>query len=315
MRYGLFKNKRIVFSVTSISAIVCVLICVCITGCQANQTPQSISFSRTTASEFSEEDGWLYVFRYERMKDPIQNQDPGLIHYTFLGMNLRYTYNGAPARERAIQQGGDTSLTKYYQGMREWGTESEAQKRDMAIIYDQILRQDATVEELLALKEEDFEFEELDEVMFFRLMRDALTSEPDPEPVDIKHMEIPSYAVLQEPVFIDGYAFQICLVSSMGYVDDIYIDLLYEDDSKECGYIQLSDLVESGEATSEQEKAFQEIKKTTEMVRGAEDIPKAIEGMNRETISDIDFDRLFAFLDHLGHYEYSQYVTSPKVIQ
>ena len=47
----------------------------------------------------------------------------------------------------------------------------------------------------------------------------------------------------------------------------------------------------------------------------AEDIPEAIKGMNRDEISNVDFDRLYKFLDRLGHYDYQQYILSPQVNQ
>ena len=274
---------------------------------------------RTSAREYTE-DGWLFSFIYNRRKDPVADQSEDIIHYLFFGINMRYAYNFDAFRTDETHAGSERTASL---ALQEWGNRTEAQKRDMAIIYDQILIQDTPVEDLLALDPNDFQFEELDGEMFFRLMREALTSDADPEPTDIDHMQLPSYGILQEPSFTDGYKFQVSFVSCMGYVDEIYIDLLYQEEPKEdgdtsgnpVGYVQLSDLIESGEATSEQQDIFEEIDKTVQLLRGKEDIPEAIKGMNRDKISNVDFDRLYKFLDHLGRYDYQQYILSPQVNQ
>ena len=276
----------------------------------ALQVPTGLSQTFTTAREVKE-DGWVYTFVYTQMKDPELNKSDGLIRYEFYGANDRYSYKGNTYEtvDRSEDHPGKTEVNR---GVRIFGEQSDAQKRDMKLIREKILKQNATAEELLALKEEDFEFEELDGAMFFRLMREALTSDPDPEPKDLVHLNLPTWQMLMEPVYIDGYKFQLCYFSRLGTVDVIYIDVLYKDENDKslAGYSQLSDLVETGEATPEQVELYQEIQKTMDLILGQEDLHGAIQNMDQKKIAGVDLKRLYTMIDNIGNGEYQKYLPS-----
>ena len=265
------------------------------------------------------DDGWLYVFQQSEPNDHISTEWQYPAHYSFYGINLRYSYKDAALvtyeHTTDFPSNNYTIRTVENPGVQMLYDKSDAHKRDIDLLNTQILKDGTSVEELLALTEDDIEFEALDEEMFFRLMREALTSDPLPEPTDMKYLEGQPQCMCIEPYFINQYRFQVGLFSPMGYVNEVYIDLLFEDDEEECGYVQLSDLIESGEATPEQEKIYQEILKTTDKIRGVEDIPAAIEDMNCGKVEGVDFNRLYTMLDSMGHYDYSGYYPEPEIIK
>ncbi len=252
------------------------------------------AFFRKVARE-SFDDGWVYTFVYEDLKDE-QADDSSICKYSFFGMNLRYRYDKTSASQ----------LDNVQFSFQSFGEGSDAQAEDM-ILVKKILDYSLSVEELLALNPDDYEFKELDKDLFFRLMRTALTGEPQKEAEDLLYWDKPSYAFLWEPDYTDGYRFQIAFLQETGCVDEIYIDVLYKTGDGAADYVQLSDLVEKGEATAEQKKAFDKIKEIVSGIKENELYIFNAEEYKDLMLGDIDFSRLYTFLDNIHNNKFDNY--------
>ena len=120
---------------------------------------------------------------------------------------------------------------------------------------------------MLALKEDDLQFEELDKDLFLRLIRKALTEEQAPERDVPKRRLDYFYSMEYESSFRDDYKFQICYLMSLpGYLERIVIDVLYKTGEAYNDYDQLSDLVRDGRASTEQQEAYAFIRKIEDAV-------------------------------------------------
>ena len=112
---------------------------------------------------------------------------------------------------------------------------------------------------------------------------------------------------MNEKDYIDGYKFQICFLNETGLIDELFIDVLYKTGDGDMEYVQLSDLVESGQATDEQVKVFEliqsianDIKENTNYIFNA--------GSYRETVIDgVDFSRLCIFLEDIHNNRFEDY--------
>ena len=242
------------------------------------------------------EDGWVYTFDYLFMKDdnPTTGAQDDAIPFTFYVINLRYRYDRTdPSESDPIQVLGRVG--------------SDAVKRDLDQIWDLLGTGGGsipTVEELLALDPDTLTFEEFDKDRFFRLMRQALTGEPHAEG---ERFLLPTYAMLSEPAFSDGYCFQIGFVSGMGLVDIIFIDVLYRDEDAIHGYVQLSDMVDDGTATDEQAALYAFLKQVEKNVVEHDDFLYESDSYQEETMAGVDMSRLYRFLYDISIYNYDNY--------
>ena len=244
----------------------------------ANNNTEHIQwkFSKKVA-RVVQEDGYVYTFDYLYSKDG-SNSDT-LIPFQFFRVNLRY------------QNNTDLDSQEFLNDMKKISEILDYQNPDI------------TPEQLLTINKEDVDFEELDEDLFFNLMHEALNSEPHPEGDNV----LPVYALMTEPEYLDKYKFQIGFVSDMGTVDAIYIDVLYLTDHAPNGYIQLSDMVDNGTASPEQEQAFNLIKNIADGIVKNNNLMYEY-GANKDIcIADIDFSRLYLFLESLDNNNYDKY--------
>lgn len=292
-----------------LSAIIIIILMTVLAGCSSKK---EVTFTRTAAREMTD-DGWVYTVEIQRMKDP-SLETSGFVRYRFYAINIRSRYD-EDFIQTEVHEGKDSrTISTYIPAILIWGQGSDAQARDMELINNGVMRQNATAEELLALDESAYEFETVDRSMFFRLMRQALTSQPHAEPSDIKLMDKPSYGLLQETEFLDGYKFQVGFIDCMGYADEVFIDVLYEDDGSPVGYIQLSDMVDNGTASNEQVKLFDKIKELCSAIRGTEYY--CAKGFDfSEVIADVEFDRLSGLLKDLDDQDYTKYSVDPIVLK
>lgn len=266
-------------------------------------------FSRTIASEV-QDDGWCYQFVYERMKEGYPDS-PTAMHYQFYGINLRYRYDPQYIISQYREVGEKKYIERYTPRILTWGSATEAQKHDCNMIWNEILVQSKSVEEMLAINPEQYEFQDLDRNLFFRLMREALTGEHAKESKKQSYADKPSYAMMIEPEYIDGYKFQVAFIIGTGYVEEIFIDIIYENGSKYEDYVQLSDLVDAGTATEEQKQVMEKLQLIANGVRGTDDFMTQAGEYEKLTIGKIDFSRLYAFMKAIDVNEYSFYLEEP----
>lgn len=297
MRYGIVK-KRII-------SIFILLSCICILGgCSQNKKEKQPAWNVSeTTSHYISDDGWVYVFSYTSYSDGSTVESP----YTFYGINLRYRYNDAYMTEPVYDKHGELVSGPQPQKIQILGrSDSEEIKRDMDKVSKLLGYNTETVtkEDLLAIDRQAVTFEELDKDMFFRLMDECLESEPNPTG---GYVDIPSYALLTEPEYIDGYKFQIGFIGGIGTVDIIYIDVLYKTGSEYNAYEQLSDMVDDNTATDAQVSAFQLISEISGGIVKDNNLLYGYDENGQTLIGDIDLSRLYLFLKDIEKYNFTKY--------
>ena len=122
---------------------------------------------------------------------------------------------------------------------------------------------------------------------------------PLPENYTFAYLDKWELGCFWEPERLDGYWFQICCAQMMGYVDAIYIDVLYETGPGYRDYVQLSDLVDAGTATDEQKEAFALLRRICEWIEEEDCYMGPVEEYADKTIGGLDFTRLYRILKHL----------------
>ena len=256
-------------------------------------------------------DGWVYCLKYTNPYD--ENEDiTDLMQYAFLGINLRYRYDDKyiEVYERKSEKDGSVYVEKVIPSCLLFGSGSDAQKRDQAKI-NEILRADRKAADVLAEDPADYEFEELDKDMFFRLIHDCLTAPVPEDKQDITYWEKYGWALMSEQMYIDGYKFQVGYINTMGYIDVVYIDVLYETGSGYRDYIQLSDVIDSGKASEEQKEAFELMRKIASECMENESYVATADNYKDRTVAGIDFGRLYTFLYNIHINNDAQYIVRP----
>lgn len=248
------------------------------------------------------DDGWTYTFDYLYMKDGFEEE--GVIPFTFTGINLRYRYGDDISFEQEMNDQIPVIQILGNNGSPEI-------KHDMQLVSDILDYEhgNVTKEELLKINPDEIAFEELDKELFFSLMDEALNG--DEHEVG-KYPDIPTYALLTEPEYIDDYKFQIGFLADMGCVDVMFIDVLYKDGDNYNDYIQLSDSIDNSTATSEQVQAFELLTSISDGVVEENNLTYGYNTYKNEIISEIDFSRLYTFLDNIEKNNYSQYIVPVK---
>lgn len=280
-----------------VAVILCVFLSFCCSACTKNNKGETLNilFYRQVARETTD-NGWCFTFVREGFKDPNVDES-NLARYRFFGFNIRYRYKGLldKTMERNSSENGGLI----------WGRLSEGQADDMRQV-EKILNRNKTPEELLALDPADYEFEELNGEMFFRLMREALTGEWQKEGKTLSYWEKPEYGFFQEPEFENDYKFQVCFMQETGCVDELFIDVLYKDFNP-VGYIQLSDLVDNGKASEEQLRLWKTIKEIVITIKENEEYICGQEAYQKTSIAGVDLDRLFAVLTDIHNNDFDRY--------
>ena len=242
------------------------------------------------------DNGWVYTFVRDGMKD---GNDSEIFKYSFKGINIKYKY--------AEKYAGVSSDSDLITGCLLFGNGSDAERRDARLISS-ILSNDKTDEELLALNPDDYTFEVIDKEMFFRLMREALTGEPQEEGTDQNYWNKPEYAFLTEKIYQNGYKFQICFLNETGLVDELFIDVLYKTGEGQTEYEQLSDLVASGRATAEKKEAFDLICAIVSDIKETVSYLSNADSYTDKTVGGIEFSRLYSFLDDIHNNRIEDYL-------
>ena len=242
------------------------------------------------------DNGWVYTFTREGMKD---GNDSEVFKYVFYGINVKYKY--------AEKFGGISSEDNLNTGWLLFGEGSEPEKRDAQLVRS-ILSNDKTDEELLALNPDDYTFEVLDKDMFFELMREALTGEAQAEGEDQNYWDKPYFVFLNEQEYIDDYKFQICVLNETGLIDELFIDVLYKTGSGELEYVQLSDLVASGNATEGQTEVYSLVQTIVSDIKDNTSYIYNSDSYRGRTVDGIDFSRLCDFLEDMHNNRFEDYM-------
>ena len=294
---GKLKNSVLIF------LILCQAISLCACSVK-DKEPVEWKFSKKIA-RVVQEDGWVYTFDYLYTKDGTDSDS--LIPFQFYGVNLRYRYNDAYTETINTTENGK-NVTKTVPAVIQMlgGANSQGIKNDMKKIAEILDYQnhDVTPEELLAINPEDVAFEELDKDLFFGLIHEALNSEPHPEGDNV----LPVYALMTEPEYLSDYKFQIGFVSDMGTIDVIYIDVLYRTGDAYNDYIQLSDMIDDGSASTEQIQAFNLIKSISDGIVRDNTFMYEHGANKNKNIANIDFSRLYNFLNDIENDNYNKYI-------
>jgi len=252
------------------------------------------------------DDGWVYTFVNNEYKNKKTGDSDGLIRYYFFGINIRHRYDEDFIASNTFEiKDGITKTEYYYPGIVNW-IFNENNTHDNSVI-EELLRS-ATNEELLALKPDDLDFTSLDPVMFCDLVHEALNGEPQKEGTSETYWSLPSFAALCEKEFFDGYKFQVVFMHETGLVDEIYIDLLYEDEKAEFGYVQLSDMCESGTATAVQQEIFEKLKGISKTIDDSDSYIAGSDEYKDLTMDGIEFGRLYDMLANIHKGDYNSYV-------
>ena len=174
----------------------------------------------------------------------------------------------------------------------------EGLERDLAVITSILVKEGTLPEDLLALDPASVEFEVLDKDQFFRLMRAALTATPR-WPERQRSFDGPFYGAdyFRERSFLDGYVFRFAMLECWGFMDEVFIDVAYGDADN---FVLLSDLVEEGKATAEQQEAYALLRQISESLKGREFEPNYnSESYKDKVIGEIDFGRLYDMTNDL----------------
>lgn len=240
-------------------------------------------------------DGWITTFEYEDAKDRSEAPDSDSYpSYDYTICNVRHWDNDPvliymrPPHQTGIKSG------QY----RDAGYVSDAGalERDLDKIAE-ILTTGTKPEALLALDPATIEFEVLDKDQFFHLMRKALTGdirEPDKQR-SFDGLYDENY--YREKVFLDDYIFRVSLLWGWGFMDEVFIDVAIGNENE---YVLLSDLVEQGKATAEQQEAYALMRQIAESLKGREFEPNyGAEAYKDTVIGTIDFGRLYDMMNYL----------------
>lgn len=250
-----------------VTLLMCALLLPSLSACRKAEN-NGLDWRFHVAQELDDQ-GWLYTFEYIEYEDEEDFADSD--KYSFYRINVRY-------------------LEKFQ------AAETEAYASDSRIIYDSIIHEGMRPEDILALDPDDFTFECLDKEMVFRLIREGLTNEAEPDITDRIHLERYDRGFFTEVKPSDGYEFQVAYVSGSAGVDALFIDVLYYADDGT--YAQLSDMVTDGSATDAQKQAFEEFGKIIETCQKKDSY--IIDDTYRDMkIGGIDFGRLYTFLYNL----------------
>lgn len=278
------------------------LSCLCVSGCQKDK---GFPCYKNVARQCND-DGWVFTFVYQYEKENVMPID-GLVRFYFYGINVRYRYSNDYIETYTVDnKDGSTSTHEYQSGVLIWGRSKETAADSSKI--DKLL-ENSDKESLLALDPNSLDFTSLDKEMFLRLMKEALTGKPQEESKNQTYWDLPSYAVLTEATYIDGYRFQVCFLIETGFVDVCYIDVLYQTGPGKTEYVQLSDLVSDGKATDIQIQCFKKVQEIAKQIEENETFVAGSDLYKDTSFGDVDMTRLSVFMNNIHNGNYSQYIT------
>ena len=265
-----------------------------ITGCkQEHDNSTGITFSYSTVRHI-EDNGWVYTCSYFFNNDG--TVDDSVPPVTFSVINLRHRYGTPMNTKNPIQMLGD--------GVSE-ETDRDMEKIAAFLGYGKHGMKALEIEEIMAKDRNSLELEVVDKELFFELLDKAVNGEAVPVGRYIEH---PSYALLCEPAYLDGYCFQIGYMVEMGCIDVMMIDVLYADSNTETGYRQLSDMIEDGTATEEQKELYNTLEAISAGIVENNSYLYGKKEHGKTETADVELKRLYSFLADLEENNYGEYV-------
>ncbi len=274
------------------------------------------------------------------LTDPVKTQEPqektmtfpsdGRVHYKTTrfeaiaregdaagdGWIFSFLINDFTDTTERTREGVD--LTPWYRysvdNVRHWdavyGGDPEALERDLQLTRQLI--KGKLPEELLAMDPDTVTFEVLDKDQFFRLMRKALTAPPR-EPEWQRSLDYYYYDFyFRERYFEDGYTFRLACLDCWGFMDVVFFDIAIgtEEDN-----VLLSDLVNAGIATPEQQEAYDLLREIAKRLEGEEwNFALSSELYQDTVIGPFDFGRLATMVNHLDsdYWNWYRVYTAPE---
>ena len=240
-------------------------------------------------------DGWIVTFLYENCRDRSELPSDYRPHYEYFIYNLRHWDDDPIVIGTGSSTQEDIDLLHYRDAA--YCDKTAGLERDLVLIRN-LFKARVMPEELLALDPAQIDFEVLDKEQFFRLMRKALTSAPR-EAERQRSFDGCFYKAnyFRERAFLDGYVFRFSYLWGWGFMDEVFIDVAY---GSEDNFVLLSDLVEEGKATPQQQEAYALLRQISESLKGREYEPNYnSESYKNTVIGEIDFGRLYDMTNEL----------------
>lgn len=241
-------------------------------------------------------DGWITTFYYENWKDRGNRSAAETIDYGYRICNVRHWDQDPVVIYVSHGNSGQIGIKSAQYRDAGYSDDPAGLERDLTLIAG-LLQPGTEPETLLALDPATIDFEVLDKDQFFRLMRTAITAdirEPERQRSFDNFYDENYY---QEKIFLNGYAFRICLLWGWGFMDEVFIDVAIGDQNR---YELLSDLVEQGTATAGQQEAYAMLQQISNALKGKEYQPNYGAEAYKDTIlGGIDFSRLYDMTNYM----------------
>lgn len=244
-----------------------------------------IAFSKQYA-RYVDDAGWVYSVVYTSLKDG--TVDESVQPIVFNVINLRHRYP-------AVYDESYTAKMQILGDGVSGDTDNDMEKIAAYLGYGSNSSY-KPVKEILSQDRDSLALQQIDKTLFFALLDNVFSATT---PKVGRYINHPSYGLLNEQVFIDGYSFQVGFMLGMGNVDVVMIDVLYQNDESSWGYIQLSDLVEKGEASEDQMNLYRYLKALETGIVENNDFMCYLPENSDLNSSTIDLSRLRTFLSDI----------------
>lgn len=285
---GKLKKKRI------LSFILCLFTAFCaLTSCSHEKE----SFVRQNIVRRVYDDGWVYTMTYTHDSDG--NDIDSVPPIVFNAINFRYRY---PA-DFTTDEENPGRIQILGHGI---SPESDEDIKNIAAFfgYGENITHYPGTDEILAKDRNQLQLKAIDREVFFRMLDEALKSDARKNG---KYIDYPSFALLSEPGFKDGYSVQIGHCLGMGNIDVIMIDILYKDDNSPMGYTQLYDLIKNGTATPDQKLLYEYISGLEESIVKNNNFKAKPDNADKELSKRPEIKRIEKFLSDIDQNNISGY--------
>lgn len=226
------------------------------------------------------EDGWVYFFNHEWTKEHIEEASSS---YLYGAYNLKYKHLDGYDIPMINHQTGE--VMQYLEADMPYLACNQNADKEIRALSD-FLQKKAFQAPITAADLDGLKFNYIDRDDVVSLFNQMITSENLPEG---KYGYLPEASIKQEESLLSGYRWQVGQFGCLGNIQQLDIELLYEDD------IHLSDLVKEGKATEEQKKIQEKIEQIEAKILKEQNL-LAAEEENKETLGGIRFERLQTLL-------------------
>ena len=252
------------------------------TGCDTVKPVESqpkFNFYTKSATRTTE-DGWVYFINYEWTKEYVDEANSS---YLYGAYNLKYQHLDGYDIPMINQQTGE--VMRYLKSDIPYLAYNQNADKEIRALND-FLQKKAFQAPITAADLDGLQFDYIDRDDVIALFNQMITSENLPEG---KYGYLPEASIEQEDSLLSGYRWQVGQFGCLGNIQQIDIELLYEDD------VHLSDLVKDGKATNEQKKIQEKIEQIEAKILKEQNL-LAAEQENKEAIGSVRFERLQSLL-------------------